>query len=154
VARNHGGEPEKDYQQNWQADADHQGDVFFYDVTFGHIAPATFARLVEVRMGSCLKQNMSFIWFRYKPVATETVKGPRMPSPYQGPHVLRLESGLKNPETVKTVSFRNDLAGSIEAVDLNLSHVLDLSEPEDLTWNRTSAIFLYPLARQPGQSFC
>jgi hypothetical protein len=77
-----------------------------------------------------------------------------MPSPYQGPHVLRLESGLKNPETVKTVSFRNDLAGSIEAVDLNLSHVLDLSEPEDLTWNRTSAIFLYPLARQPGQSFC
>jgi hypothetical protein len=38
-------------------------------------------------------------------------------------------------------------------VDLNLSHVLNLSEPEDLTWNRTSAIFLYPLARQPGQSF-
>jgi unsaturated rhamnogalacturonyl hydrolase len=67
--------------------------------------------------------------------------------PSRGPHVLRLESDLESPETVKTVSFRNDLAGSIEAVDLNLSHVLNLSEPENLTWNWTSAIFLYPLAR-------
>ena len=67
--------------------------------------------------------------------------------PYRGPHVLRLESGLENPETVKTVSFRNDLAGSIAAAELNLSHVLSLNEPEDLAWNWTSAIFLYPLAR-------
>jgi len=67
--------------------------------------------------------------------------------PSRGPHVLRLESGLENPETIKTVSFRNDLAGSIEAVDLNLSHVLSLKEPEDLAWNWTSAIFLYPLVR-------
>jgi unsaturated rhamnogalacturonyl hydrolase len=67
--------------------------------------------------------------------------------PTRGPHVLRLESGLESPETVKTVSFRNDLTGSVAAAELNLSHVLNLSEPEDLAWNWTSAIFLYPLAR-------
>ena len=67
--------------------------------------------------------------------------------PTRGPHVLRLESGLENPETVKEVSFRNDLDGSIAAAELNLSHVLHLNEPEDLAWNWTSAIFLYPLAR-------
>ena len=38
--------------------------------------------------------------------------------PFKGPHVLRLESCLGDPGTVKTVSFRNDLTGSVEAADL------------------------------------
>ena len=67
--------------------------------------------------------------------------------PSKGPHVLRLESCIGDPGTVETVSFRNDLTGSMEAADLNLSHVLNLMEPEHLEWNWTSAIFLYPLAR-------
>ena len=67
--------------------------------------------------------------------------------PSKGPHVLRLESGLETPGTDKAVSFRNDLTGSVAAADLNLSHVLNLNEPEHLEWNWTSAIFLYPLAR-------
>lgn len=67
--------------------------------------------------------------------------------PFRGDHVLQLESGFENPSAVETIRFRNDLTGSIEAVDLNLSHVLSLNDPENLAWNWTSAIFLYPLAR-------
>jgi unsaturated rhamnogalacturonyl hydrolase len=76
----------------------------------------------------------------------------RLDLPFRGPHTLRLEERIGAGGLDREISFRNDLAGSVEVADLHLSHVLNLNEPEDLPWGWTSAIFLFPLARMAGIS--
>ncbi len=63
---------------------------------------------------------------------------------YRGEHTLTLGKVWGGESSV---SFRNDLHGSVDVAENVLAHILRQNNPEDLDWNWVAAIFLYPLAK-------